>query len=308
MEFNKYYELLYKKFLSDVTRKKTEKIILIISIASFLIHLLIIFLVDFGYIALAESSDLLTNPIAAIYTPFSFILVYEVYLLIYYLPKSFTIYISKQYEIISLIIIRRIFKDLSNLTLSSEWFTIKYDLQFTYDIIASLLLFFLIYQFYIQSKKRYNYDNDELKKEGIARFIKFKQILATLLVPVVFFVTIYSFTNWSYSSIGVNTDSNISFTNINNIFFEQFFSILIITDVILLLFSFFHTDEFHKVFRNSGFIISTILLRISFSVTGLLNTVLIISAITFGLIILIIYNKFEKNIALEKGKKMIQNE
>lgn len=308
MEFNKYYELLYKKFLSDVTRKKTEKIILIISIASFLIHLLIIFLVDFGYIALAESSDLLTNPIAAIYTPFSFILVYEVYLLIYYLPKSFTIYIGKQYEIISLIIIRRIFKDLSNLTLSSEWFTIKYDLQFTYDIIASLLLFFLIYQFYIQSKKRYNYDNDELKKEGIARFIKFKQILATLLVPVVFFVTIYSFTNWSYSSIGVNTNSNISFTNINNIFFEQFFSILIITDVILLLFSFFHTDEFHKVFRNSGFIISTILLRISFSVTGLLNTVLIISAITFGLIILIIYNKFEKNIALEKGKKMIQNE
>lgn len=308
MGFNKYSELLYKKFLSDDTRKKTEKIILIISIASFLIHLLIIFLVDFGYIALAEPSDLLTNPIAAIYTPFSFILIYEVYLLIYYLPKSFTIYISKQYEIISLIIIRRIFKDLSNLTLSSDWFTIKYDLQFTYDIIASLLLFFLIYQFYIQSKKRYNYDNDELKNEGIARFIKFKQILATLLVPVVFFVTIYSFTNWSYSSISVNADSNISFTNINNIFFEQFFSILIITDVILLLFSFFHTDEFHKVFRNSGFIISTILLRISFSVTGLLNTILIISAITFGLIILIIYNKFEKNIALEKSKKMIQNE
>ena len=307
MEFKKYSELFYKKFLSDDTRKKTEKIILIISIASFFIHLLIIFLVDFGFIALAEPSDLLTNPIAAIYTPFSFILIYEVYLLIYYLPKSFTIYIRKQYEIISLIIIRRIFKDLSNLSLSSDWFTIKYDLQFTYDIIASLLLFFLIYQFFIQSKKRYNYENDELKNEGIARFVKFKQILATLLVPVVFFVTIYSFSNWISASISLNTDSNISFKNINNIFFEQFFSILIITDVILLLFSFFHTDEFHKVFRNSGFIISTILLRISFSVTGLLNTLLIIAAIFFGLIILIIYNKFEKNIALEKSKKMIQN-
>jgi hypothetical protein len=307
MEFKKYSELFYKKFLSDDTRKKTEKIILIISIASFFIHLLIIFLVDFGFIALAEPSDLLTNPIAAIYTPFSFILIYEVYLLIYYLPKSFTIYIRKQYEIISLIIIRRIFKDLSNLSLSSDWFTIKYDLQFTYDIIASLLLFFLIYQFFIQSKKRYNYENDELKNEGIARFVKFKQILATLLVPVVFFVTIYSFSNWISASISLNSDSNISFKNINNIFFEQFFSILIITDVILLLFSFFHTDEFHKVFRNSGFIISTILLRISFSVTGLLNTLLIIAAIIFGLIILIIYNKFEKNIALEKSKKMIQN-
>ncbi|NCT09011.1 MAG: hypothetical protein GW772_02865 [Flavobacteriia bacterium] len=304
MGFNKYSEFLYKKLLSDETRKKLEKIILIISITSFFVHLMIIFLVDFGFIALDEYSDLLTNPIAAIYTPFSFILIYEVYLLIYYLPKSFTIYISKQYEIIALIVIRRIFKDLSSLTLSSDWFTIKYDLQFTYDIVASLILFFLIYQFFIQSKKRYNFVDDEPKNNGIERFIKFKQILATLLVPVIVCVTIYSFVNWFSSSISENPETTISFKNINNVFFEQFFTILIITDVILLLFSFFHTDEFHKVFRNSGFIISTILLRISFSVSGLLNTVLIIAAISFGLIILILYNKFEQNIALEKLKKV----
>jgi len=304
MGFNKYSEFLYKKLLSDETRKKLEKIILIISITSFFVHLMIIFLVDFGFIALDEYSDLLTNPIAAIYTPFSFILIYEVYLLIYYLPKSFTIYISKQYEIIALIVIRRIFKDLSSLTLSSDWFTIKYDLQFTYDIVASLILFFLIYQFFIQSKKRYNFVDDEPKNNGIERFIKFKQILATLLVPVIVCVTIYSFVNWFSSSISENPETTISFKNINNVFFEQFFTILIITDVILLLFSFFHTYEFHKVFRNSGFIISTILLRISFSVSGLLNTVLIIAAISFGLIILILYNKFEQNIALEKLKKV----
>jgi predicted membrane protein len=74
---------------------------------------------------------------------------------------------------------------------------------------------------------------------------------------------------------------------------------LIIADVIFLLFSFFHTDEFHKVIRNSGFIISTILIRISFSVSGIINTVLIISAILFGLIILFIHNKFEKQLAKE---------
>jgi len=146
--------------------------------------------------------------------------------------------------------------------------------------------------------------DDEPKNNGIERFIKFKQILATLLVPVIVCVTIYSFVNWFSSSISENPETTISFKNINNVFFEQFFTILIITDVILLLFSFFHTDEFHKVFRNSGFIISTILLRISFSVSGLLNTVLIIAAISFGLIILILYNKFEQNIALEKLKKV----
>jgi hypothetical protein len=293
-------EPLFKNLLSSNTKKKIERTILVIAIASFIIHLSIIYLVDFGFISLSSSSDLLKNPIAAIYTPFSFILVYEVYLLLYYLPKSITTYISKQYEIISLIIIRRLFKDLSTLSLSDDWFKIKYDLQFTYDLLASVLLFFLIYLFYFQSKKRYRTEStDESQRKGMIKFIKIKQTIAALLVPVLFMVAIYSFLTWLNGTVGSEKNANISFKNINNVFFDRFFTILIIVDVILLLFSFFHTDEFHKVIRNSGFIISTILLRISFSVTGLLNTALIIAAIVFGLLILIIYNKFEKNIAAQ---------
>ena len=294
-------KLLYHNLLSEKTKKRSERVILLIAIASFLIHLLIIYLVDFGIISLDNPSDLLKNPTAAIYTPFSFILVYEVYLLIHYLPKSITTYISKQYEIITLIIIRRLFKDLSNLSLSSDWFKIKYDLQFTYDLVASVLLFFLILQFYKQSKKRYRTDeNEDSQIEGTVRFIKIKKIIAATLVPILFFVAIYSFINWLISSVELNSDSEVSFKNINNIFFEQFFTILIIADVVLLLFSFFHTVDFHKVIRNSGFIISTILIRLSFSVSGLLNTALILTAIIFGLLILIIHNQFEKQIALEK--------
>ena len=296
-------KLLYQNLLSEKTKKRSERVILLIAIASFLIHLLIIYLVDFGVISLNNPSDLLKNPTAAIYTPFSFILVYEVYLLIHYLPKSITTYISKQYEIITLIIIRRLFKDLSNLSLSSDWFKIKYDLQFTYDLVASVLLFFLILQFYKQSKKRYRTDdNEDSQIEGTVRFIKIKKIIAASLVPILFFVAIYSFINWLISSVELNSDSEVSFKNINNIFFEQFFTILIIADVVLLLFSFFHTVDFHKVIRNSGFIISTILIRLSFSVSGLLNTALILTAIIFGLLILIIHNQFEKQIALEKNK------
>lgn len=298
------FELIYQRLLSDKTKHWGEQVILVIAIASFLIHLAIIYLVDFGIIQIAVTSDLLKNPIAAIYTPFSFILVYEVYLLIHYLPKSITTYISKQYEIITLIIIRRLFKDLSSLTLTSDWFTIKYDLQFTYDLIASVLLFFLIYLFYKQSKKRYRIiDNSANDREGIARFIKIKKYLATALVPVLIIVAVYSFVNWSMNTIYPQTNTRVSFGNINNIFFEQFFTVLIIADVVLLLFSFFHTDEFHKVIRNSGFIISTILIRLSFSVSGLLNTLLIVSATVFGLLILIIHNKFEK----EKAAEMVNS-
>lgn len=307
MELSKKFEIVYQKLLSDKVKKTSEQTILVIAIVSFLIHLIVIYCVDFGIISQNFTPDLLKNPIAAIYTPFSFILVYEVYLLIYYLPKSFTTYIGKQYEIITLIIIRRLFKDLSNLSFSQDWFELKNDMQFTYDLIASLLLFFLIYQFYVQSKKKYVdgvIEENELKEIG--RFIKVKKILATLLVPVLIFVAIYSFLQWVLGTINSSTDGNISFKNINNIFFEQFFTILIVADVILLLFSFFHTDEFHKVIRNSGFIISTILIRLSFSTSGLLNTLLILSAIVFGLLILIIFNKFEKKISEEKRRELIQ--
>ena len=303
MAFKNLLETLYQKFLSEKTRKSSEWIILSIAIASFIGHLILIYLVDFGIISISNSSDLLSNPIAAIYTPFSFILLYEVYLLIYYLPKSFTTYIGKQYEIMTLIVIRRLFKDLSNLSLTTDWFTIKYDLQFTYDLATSILMFFLIYLFYVQSKITYNSKPLNQSQLGaVSRFVKIKKIIATALVPIFILLAIYSFVDWSIKIINPVVSSNSSFANINNIFFEQFFTFLIFADVILLLFSFFLTDEFHKVIRNSGFIISTILIRLSFSITGLLNNILIVCAIIFGLLIILVHNKFAKSIALQKDK------
>lgn len=94
-------ENIYKKFLSKETKEKSEQVIVYIAIVSFLLHLGLILLVDFGFVELSNNSKLLTSPISAIYTPFSFILIYEVYLLVYYLPKSITTYVGKQYEIIS---------------------------------------------------------------------------------------------------------------------------------------------------------------------------------------------------------------
>ena len=307
MEISKILENLYQKLLSKKTKEKSEQAILWIALASFIIHLLIIGLIHLNIISINEPSKLLKNPIAAIYTPFSFILVYEVYLLIYYLPKSTSIYVSKQYEIIALIIIRRLFKDLSDLSLSPNWFNSKNDLQFTYDLVASVLLFYLIYLFHIQRIKVYRtIENSKDHSSSISKFINAKKWIATALVPILLITAIYSFLNWSIGIFEPTETNLISFKNINNIFFEQFFNILIIADVILLLFSFFHTDEFHKVIRNSGFIISTILIRISFSVSGIINNVLIVSAVLFGLLILIIHNKFEKQLAeeIEEGNEI----
>jgi len=283
---------LYNYFLSEKVKEKSEKLIIYVAITSFLLHLLLIGLADLSVIAIRDHSKLLSNPVSAIYTPFSFILIYEVYLLLYYLPKSTSIYIGKQYEIISLIVIRRIFKDLSNLEFSTNWFSIKSDILFTLDLVAILMMFYLIYIFYSGIKSGSQIETEIIKPE-IAAFISLKKTIATLLVPVFLALSVYSVGHWFYESFFSVTKIVTDIKDINKVFFGDFFTILILIDVLLLLFSFLHSDKFNSVIRNSGFIISTILIKLSFNTEGIVNIVLIILAIVFGVIILKIHNLYE---------------
>ena len=178
-----FFTSLFNMLLTDKFREKIERIILFLALISFIAHLIVIYLIDFGVINIMADSDLLRNPISAIYTPFSFILIYEVYLLIYYLPRSFTTYITKQYEIITLIVIRKLFKDLAAIELSSDWFANKDDLQFTYEILAALILFFLIYYFQKFGKKRIQKTTTDFKV-NIERFINTKRKIAVVLIPL----------------------------------------------------------------------------------------------------------------------------
>lgn len=286
------FRSLYSRLLSEQTMRKSESVIIIIAIISFVVHLSLIVLVDFDIVRLDKYSELLNNPIAAIYTPFSFILIYEVYLLVYYLPKSTSKYIGKQYEIITLIIIRRIYKDLSKLEFTPDWFKIKDDLQFTYDIAATVALFFLILVFYRLNEGKQ--EKESLLSPEVVRFIGMKKTIATCLVPIFLVLAVYSLGHWVYENFFSITRMVDSIKDVNKVFFDEFFTILILTDVLLLLISFLHTDKFNRVIRNSGFIISTILIKLSFGTDGLLNTVLIVAAVAFGVLILGIHNRYEK--------------
>jgi hypothetical protein len=282
-------------FLTDATKKRIESIIIFTAISGFLLHLLLIALVHFKVLDASTEKGLLSNPVAAIYTPFSFIIAYEVYLLIYYLPKSTTNYIGKQYEIITLIIIRRLFKDLSHLEFTEKWISVKYDLQFSVDLIATLLLFFFIFIFYRLNRQQLRtHYHSPVQLEQLARFIKLKQITATFLLPVFFTLAVYSFVHWIGTSLFSLDRLLLTMKNVNQVFFDDFFTVLILVDVLLLLFSFFHTDKFYKIIRNSGFIISTILIKLSFAAEGILNVALILVAILFGVILLWIHNRYEQ--------------
>ena len=277
---------IFDFFLSNNSKKNIEKYVLVISIVGFIFHLLLIYLNKFEIIKINDPYNLLNNPISAVYTPFSFILVYEIYLLIYYLPRSISTYISKQFEIITLIVIRRIFKKISDIDFEKELIFNSFSLDIFIDLGAALILFFLIYLFRRNSiKSEKNSDEESFKI-----FIRIKKWTSSLLIPILSFLALTNFIKW----LIISYLNPIESSSINSIFFDEFFQILILVDVLLLIFSFFNSDSFHMIIRNSGFIISTILIRISFVAEGLTNIILIISALLFGLMILIIYNECEK--------------
>jgi hypothetical protein len=273
-------------------RSVFSKVTLYIAIISFLTHLGLYFINI--YYPIEHTEKLLSSPVNAIYTPFSFLLAYEAYLLLYYLPQSTSIYIGKQYEIITLILIRGVFKDITNLNLEITDSVDQFYYKLWVDLGTVIIAFGLIFLFY-KISKRYTVAPMNVKtteSPAILKFISAKKYFSFVLFVISVVLGAYSLTNWIFSN---STEHNIQTAiDINSIFFEHFFSLLIISDVIILLLSLFYTDDYSLIIRNSSFVISTILLKLSFSAVGIMEQILIIVGISFGLVMYVISNLFEK--------------
>ena len=286
MTYSTQVNRLFSIVFGEKIQKRFENIILVLAGLGFLIHLLLIVLKtnNIGFLSEVNSS-LLNDPITAIYTPFSLILIYEVYLLVFYLPRSFTSCVSKQFEIISLIVIRKIFKDIPQMDLQGDWHLSQHNLELMVDLLGFLLLFLLIYLFNVGKNRL---PKKVVNDPKLLNFISSKKVVSLVLLLLLMITSTYSLINWS---MHVFTDGFVS--NVDGVFFNQFFTLLILTDVIILLISFRYTEEYSKLIRNTGFIISTILIRLSFSADGFLNIILILTGVGFALLIQQIFNAME---------------
>jgi len=291
MVWMNFLDRTFDSIFSSSNRKIVEKYTLWVSIIGFIIHLLLIYFNNYNILNFGFSGNLLNDPISAIYTPFSIILFYETYLLIFYLPRSFTTAISKQFEIISLIVIRKIFNDIPKINLDVNWLENSANLQLIYDLIGILTLYFLIYLFN-QTKEKIH---KKTVSNEIKKFITTKKGVSIILLPLLILMSIYSVYNWILELYLLNDNINVGISDINSIFYNEFFTILILADVFILLLSFQYTEKYSQLIRNTGFVICTILIRLSFASKGLTNILLIVSSVLFGLAILRIYQAFEKN-------------
>ena len=281
-------EKLHANVFSQKNVDLFEKNIMGLAVGGFIVHLILIFIENYYSIDIfSTKTNLSSNPISALYTPFTFILVYEAFLLIYYLPRSFTTSVAKEYEIISLVLIRKIFKDIPEISLESSSIFNSNNLQLLYDLLAVIVIFYLIYLF----KKTWVNTPKRKTNKNLQKFINYKKLLSILLVPTLIVLCFVNFYDWI-----IQVFISQSYTqNLNGVFFIDFFTILILVDVLILLISFQYTERYSQLMRNTGFIISTILLRLSFGADGLYSILLLILGVLFGLVILRIYKLAEEN-------------
>jgi len=214
-------------------RKTLGRYALYAAILSFVIHLLLHLLRQ--YIPGGMQAGLLADPINAIYTPFSILLVYEAYLMIYYLRRSTTLYIAKQYEVIALILIRGLFKDMAVLDLGvSNWQTM-HNLEFGVDILSVIAVFLMILSFYKLSGTYKYADFEAMEEEEIGpqlkQFVKAKHYLSLGLFVVFIVLGLQSFIEWVIPTFQHIESANM--IAVNDIFFEQFYNFFIISAVFL---------------------------------------------------------------------------
>lgn len=291
-------ESLYQFLLSRHRKLQFEKVIFFSAAIFFVIHFLFVFFIRIGVLSpyLYDVSGRIPSPISTIYTPFTIILLYEVYLLIYYLPKSIASYLGKQYEIITLILIRGIFDRLARFPVKVDNTNLSSLSELLITFAGLIILLLLIFCFYKLARKK---DIETRTCEGdeeTERFVSVKKIISICLLFVFIYLFIRSVLQLpGFSALNVRHFLSL-FKDLNDSFFSIFFSALILTEVLLLLFMYNLSDKFNKVFRNSGFIISTILLKLSFRAEGISNLIIILISVLFGVIIMALYRLFERKL------------
>lgn len=265
----------------EQNRHRLESLFVRLAIAGFLLHLgLILFNRTAPDLGARLIPGIGFNFLQAVYTPFSFILFYEVLLLVLALPQSFTGSICKQYEIISLIVVRRVFKDIGSFESFDSWLTQTEAVRMVLFDMGGALLMFLAVTLIYRIRKSVSKTSAPKQLDG---FIRLKKMIAVLLGSVLVLFAIGNLVFWLASVFPAAVNFSATSNDMDQFFFPAFFEFVIFTDVFLLIVSISYYDRYEYLFRNSGFVISTVLLRISLSSPKPYDLALALTAIFYGL-------------------------
>jgi len=274
----KWNKVVFELCMGDEAEERIRKAAIVFAVVGFFVHIGFWALDSSGRISITgEAAELVSSPLSSLYTPFSILLVYEVYQLIRTIPDSFSSSVGKQYEIATLLVVRDILKRLSEVE-SSEGWEISSDLGFLLVECAAFLALFYTSLTYFRISDKSTKSGD--MSGDIAFFVEAKRLVANFMLIVFLLTAAYSFFTW----IALVQDGGGSVSRV--IFFLDFFTFLILADILILLVSYWFYTDFGNLARNTGFVLSTVIIRVAISSEGVSAMVLFTLSGLLGIAIL----------------------
>lgn len=266
------------------TQRKVASVLVLV----FLAALAVIQLRRWGLLPEPLASLVPENHLHAVSLAFTLVLAQEVLSLIFVLPSSVSKSVGMQFEILALIMLRNAFK---HLVYFPEPIDLHAGMGPLYRIAAeaggALLIFIALGAYYRLMRKaaRHRIPND------LYHFVVVKKVIALFLLGI--FIGAAGWHLWTLAVHGKGVD-----------FFITFYTVLIFSDILIVLVSQRYLPAFHAVFRNSGYALATLLMRLALSAPAYWDIGIGVGASAYAVSLTLAYNTFYPDlISPSKGSK-----
>ncbi len=245
----------------------------------FIISVIISYLDRANHIKLGKWDEFFANPFFAIEISFTLLLILELLSLIFVLPKSVARSVGKQFELLSLIFIRSGFKEFSHIK-EFQWDALPQEVinMFVYAFGALFIFVIIGFTYRLQMHSKLTEKEDDEKT-----FVQSKKLLALFLLVAFLIIGIYD--TYTLFTTGDYLHS-----------FDKFYTVLIFSDIIIVLIALRYTMNYYRIFRYSAFVLATIFIRISLSTEIYLNVIIGVGTAMFVYLLTFTYNYFLKNL------------
>jgi hypothetical protein len=211
------------------------------------------------------------NHLGAVGLAFYLLLGYEVVGLVFGIAQSVGNAAGKQFEIFSLILLRHSFEEFGHLGEPVVFAdSTGAVLRMLSNGFGALLVFVVLGLYYREQRHRpLSADLRDTKS-----FIASKKVVALVLLAIFALLA---------GRALVREDSE---------FFESFYTVLVLADVLVVLLSLRYSASYGVVFRNSGLAVATVLLRMGLAAPPYFNVALGIASAVFALGLTVAFNWF----------------
>jgi hypothetical protein len=247
-------------------------------VVAFVAAIAVIELNRLGWLPQPLAGRLPTNHLAAIYVAFTLLLLIEVVGLVFALPRSVADSVGKQFELLSLILLRKAFLEVAHFPEPIVWAQVAPAVPRVAADVAGALLIFVVLGFYYRSQRHLPITT--LVDDG-SSFVAVKKVLAVALLAALVLLAVHD--GWRFLVLGRQER-----------FFETFYTLLIFTDVLIVLVSLRYSAQYRVVFRYSGFAAATVLIRMALTAPPYVNAAIGLGAALFALALTLAYNAFAR--------------